>query len=230
MSTLFPTYSVQEIIGNGPDKMSHDDKVSVFESILSSTGRKGIDEVIAFLHTTDFYDAPASQNHHSNYKHGLLDHSLLVYLVASKFGDTVASLYGSGFTNTYSDENIALASLLHDVCKCAVYVPALRWKKDTTGSWFNYYGYEFNDTFPIGHGEKSVIMLQKIGLELNVNEIIAIRYHMGFWGDAGQDVMRAQMSAVKMCPLSVVLQMADYTASTVFEKEYKPEELVVKDN
>ena len=36
--------------------------------------------------------------------------------------------------------------------------------------------------FPMGHGEKSVILLLCNGLSLYDDEMLAIRWHMGAWG------------------------------------------------
>lgn len=50
-----------------------------FIELLRSTKREGIEELIAWLETTDFYIAPASTRFHGNYEGGLLEHSLNVY-------------------------------------------------------------------------------------------------------------------------------------------------------
>ena len=62
-----------------------DDKVAYFENFLRSTGRKGVEDVINFLRKSDFYVAPASSKYHSNYRSGLLDHSLIVLCLMSDF-------------------------------------------------------------------------------------------------------------------------------------------------
>ena len=78
-----------------------------------------------------------------------------------------------------------------------------------------------DDTFPIGHGEKSVIMLQNIGLHLSIEEMLAIRYHMGAWDGAllTNDVKYAYNKALDECPLIVLLQNADNTSSLIFENK-----------
>ena len=85
--------------------------------------------------------------------------------------------------------------------------------------WVQYDGYDIEDSFPIGHGEKSVVMLLKIGLDINPCEMLAIRYHMGFWGESNVEFKIAMKSAIKMCPLCVLIQQADYAATMIFEKE-----------
>lgn len=195
-------------------------KVDMFEKLLLSTGREGVHEVIEFLKKTDFYTAPASSRFHSNYPNGLLDHSLVVYVLADKYKDLVLSEKPE-LGDRISDDRIIIISLLHDICKSCMYIPAKKWKKDSSSNWIEYQGYEINDTFPIGHGEKSVIMLQNIGLTLNPDEMLAIRYHMGFFDDSGSALKSAQYSAIKMTPLVPILQMADFTASTMIEMTMK---------
>ncbi|MDE5947189.1 MAG: HD family phosphohydrolase, partial [Prevotella sp.] len=50
-----------------------------FISMLRSTGRQGVDSVIAYLEKVGFFDAPASVNHHLSYEGGLVEHSLNVH-------------------------------------------------------------------------------------------------------------------------------------------------------
>ena len=202
----------------GENRMSKQDKINLFESLLLSTDRDGMNRVIEYLRKTDFYDAPASSKYHSNYESGLLDHSLMVYNLAESFFDSM-KMIDPEITTTVSKESIIISALLHDICKTCFYRKTVKWKKDEHNDWFPYDGYEIEDTFPIGHGEKSVIMLLKIGLDINTCEMLAIRYHMGFWGESNIEFKSAMKSAIKMCPLVVLLQQADCAATMMFEKE-----------
>lgn len=201
--------------------MLQQQKVLTFENLLLSTNREGIDKVIEFVKGTDFYTAPASSKFHSNYPGGLLDHSLSVYALADKYKDVILSEKPE-LIDKLKDESIIITSLLHDICKTCLYVQTNKFKKDaSTGSWVSYLGYELNDTFPIGHGEKSVIMLQNIGLTLYPDEMLAIRYHMGMYDDSNSSLKQAQFSASKLTPLVPILQMADFTSSSMMEIENK---------
>lgn len=210
-----PTFNASQI-----NVMTLDEKVSQFETLLRSTGRKGIEEVINFLRKSDFYVAPASSKYHSNYRSGLLDHSLTVLCLMFDHCDS-AIKNRPEMSAQIDDEAIVISSLLHDICKTGMYVETIKYTKDTSGGWLPYTGYEINDTFPIGHGEKSVIMLQDIGLEMRMNEMLAIRFHMGYWGDPGGDTTYSQRTATDMTPLVTLLQSADFTASTIIEKTIK---------
>ena len=130
---------------------------------LSAAGRAGMERVLAELEQKGFYDAPGSIKYHSNYKGGLAEHSLAVYRCAMDLKRTHPKIYGS-----VSDESIAVTALLHDICKADVYFikPDGRPGKSMR-------------SFPIGHGEKSVIMLLRLGLDLSEEEMLAIRWHMG---------------------------------------------------
>ena len=202
----------------GVNRMSKQDKINIFESLLMSTGRTGIDKVIEYLRKKDFYDAPASAKYHSNYETGLLDHSLMVYSIAEAFFEKM-KLIDPELAITIPEESIIISALLHDVCKVCFYKKTVKWKKDEHNDWIQYDGYEIEDSFPIGHGEKSVIMLLKIGLDLNPCEMLSIRYHMGFFGESNVEFKNAMKSSIKMCPLVVLLQQADCSATMLFENE-----------
>lgn len=208
----------EQIVGD--NRMSKQDKINIFESLLMSTGRSGIDKVIEYLRKTDFYDAPASAKYHSNYETGLLDHSLMVYSIAEAFFEKM-KLIDPELAVTIPEESIIITTLLHDICKVCFYRKTVKWKKDEHNDWVQYDGYEIEDSFPIGHGEKSVIMLLKIGLDLNPCEMLSIRYHMGFFGESNVEFKNAMKSSIKMCPLVALLQQADCSATMLFENEIK---------
>ena len=85
-----------------------------FLSILrTNVHREGLEELIKWLESTDFFTAPASTKFHSAYKEGLLVHSLNVYDILKARNDRDG--------NTESEESVALVALLHDVCKAGFY-------------------------------------------------------------------------------------------------------------
>lgn len=198
-------------------------KIEYIESLLKSTNRNGIDNIITFLRNSDFYTAPSSSKYHSNYDGGLLDHVLLVYVSAIKIREAILSI-DNRHSVILNDNSVILTALLHDICKTGFYKKVLKFRKNSAGQWENYYGYEIEDLFPIGHGEKSVIMLQNFGLELDAQEMIAIRYHMGSWdgGIMTNDIKASYQTALNSCPLMILLQMADNTASLLLEQTVVP--------
>ena len=206
----------------GPTSWTTEEKVIFVETSLQSTARVGIDKVIEYLRNTDFYYAPSSTKFHSNYQGGLLDHSILVLSTAAGLRDAMVKMKPE-LADRLTDESLIISCLLHDLCKVGFYVPKEKWKKDENDKWVSYRGYDVEDTFPIGHGEKSVILLQWLGLSLTIDEMLAIRYHMGLWStsvDCG-DANRAYFRAVNMCPLLSIVQNADFMSSNMLEIIYQ---------
>ena len=201
-------------------KMSPEQKKSYFISILTSVNREGINSVVEFLNKTDFFVAPSSANYHSNYQGGLLDHSLLVYLTAMEYRSVIIAIKPE-LAEKLPEDSVIISTLLHDICKTCFYKQVQKWRKDENGSWESYLAYEIDDTFPIGHGEKSVIMLQNFGLKLTADEMIAIRFHMGSWDGAlfTNDVKFSYQNAMNKCPLMPLVQYADSTSSLLFENK-----------
>lgn len=71
-----------------------------------------------------------------------------------------------------------------------------------------------DNSLPVGHGEKSVMMLQRF-IKLDKREILAIRWHMGAWEDGvlGGGKQYDFNDARDMFPDVHLLQLADYEAS-----------------
>lgn len=201
-------------------KMFNEQKKLFVENTLRAVNREGMEAVLTFLSTSDFYSAPSSMNNHSNYQNGLLDHSILVYSLATKMRDAMIAMDPS-IAQRIPQESVVVSTLLHDICKCYFYIASMKNKKNENGEWVSYVGYTIQDRFPIGHGEKSVIMLQDLGLKMTPEEMLAIRYHMGCWDGSmnTNDVRYAHFRAIEMAPLIVLLQNADYMASLVFERK-----------
>ena len=189
--------------------------------------RNGIDALLEFLKTkTDFFEAPSSTSFHLNEPGGLCRHSLNVF-------ETLLTLYTSlveprieagtsPFADTVSTESIAVVALFHDVCKANTYRPTERWKKDANGRWMSYPGYEVNDSFPFGHGEKSCVVIHWF-LPLRQEELLAIRWHMGMFEmpDAASSTRRSYRAAMEHSPLVSLLQAADLVASNCLERTTK---------
>ena len=121
-------------------------------------------------------------------------------------------------------ENIIIAALLHDICKANVYQKATKYRKDKNNAWETYDSYNVDySELPLGHGEKSVIRLLQLGLQLTNDEILAIRWHMTAWELPFQSSeAKANLSAAKdQCPLLTIIQTADGLASAILEEKRK---------
>lgn len=174
--------------------------------------REGADKLYDFLmSSSDFATAPASTRFHGAYEGGLLEHSLNVYDCLVDYLDRarVKDTYGMA----YSQETIAIAALLHDVCKTGCYKKGTRNVKDSNGVWQTVPTYEFDDKLPYGHGEKSVYIVSGY-MKLTREEAFAIRYHMGF---SSTDDARNVSAAFEMFPLAFALSVADSEATFFIE-------------
>ena len=189
--------------------------------LLKSTERERIDKVIDYLENkSDFFTAPASTAFHGNYPGGLAEHSLNVYEVAMKVKKAMVEMK-SELIDRIPDESVAIVALLHDLCKTNVYKIEKKNRK-VNGRWEEYDGYGVDySKFPLGHGEKSVIMLLSLGFPLTRDEMMAIRWHMSAWELPMQSAeAKANLNeAREQCPLLAVLQAADGLASALLEKK-----------
>ncbi len=171
--------------------------------------REGSDKFLEYLSgkSSDFFTAPASTRYHGSYEGGLAQHSINVYecLKAYMERDRVRELYGM----EYSDETIALVSLLHDVCKIGCYKSGTRNVKDENGVWQKVPIYTFDDPLPYGHGEKSVYIISGF-MRLSREEAFSIRYHMGFSGNEDKGTVG---KALEQFPLAFALSVADRETS-----------------
>lgn len=200
--------------------MLEDQKKMFVESTLNALDRKGIPAVLEFLRTTDYYTAPSSMSNHSNFQGGLVEHSILVYSLAMRIREGMVQM-NPELDTKIPKGSVALSALLHDLCKCCFYKAVMKNKRGEDGQWTSYVGYTVEDQFPIGHGEKSVIMLQDMGLSMTPEEMLAIRYHMGCWDGniMSNDMKYAHNRAVERAPLVVLIQTADYMSSLVYERK-----------
>jgi hypothetical protein len=114
----------------------------------------------------------------------------------------------------YSDESIAIVSLLHDLCKVDFYVESTRNVKEN-GVWKSVPFYTIDDKLPYGHGEKSVYIVSGF-MRLTRDEAFAIRYHMGF-SDVTPQEMNNVSKAFEMFPIAFAVSVADMEASYFIE-------------
>ena len=189
-----------------------------FISLLTSTGRSGIDKVIDYLDKAGFFTAPASVNRHLSHDGGLLEHSLNVCKVAMKLREQMIALQPDT-AERLPEDSVVVAALLHDVCKSNIYKKIQKYRKDANNRWETYDGYDVDYTrFPFGHGEKSVVMLLRLGLDLTNDELLAIRWHMSAWDLPFQSYEeKSNISAASDIPLVAIIQAADGLAAHILE-------------
>lgn len=191
-----------------------------FLELLRSTKRDGIEDVITDLEELGFFTAPASAGHHLNVEGGLVLHSINTCKAALAIWEGMKPLEPSLATEVKRD-SIIIASLLHDVCKSDIYKRSVKKRKNALGQWEDCEGYKVSyKDFPMGHGEKSVILLLCSGLDLSDDEMLAIRWHMGAWGinmNSYEDE-RCYDTARVLYPLVSIIQTADGLAAAILER------------
>ena len=171
--------------------------------LLRTTNRDGIEDLIRYLETSDFFTAPASTKYHCNYEGGLAEHSLNVYRNLSEL------VKGKDFKS----DTLIICALLHDICKTFFYITEMRNKK-VNGNWVQEPYFTVKDEMPLGHGEKSCLIISEY-IKLTKEEIYAIRWHMGL-GEPKENY--GYMSdAFNKYPLAVYLHMADLMATYITE-------------
>ena len=106
----------------------NDPRDTFLEIYQSKIKRAGSEELLEWLTSSDFFTAPASTRYHGSFEGGLVTHSVNVYRCLAE------ELELSGLSNTYTEETVALVSLLHDVCKANFYKKGTRNVKEN-GQW-----------------------------------------------------------------------------------------------
>jgi len=186
--------------------------IKIYEENIT---RPGADKLLAYLKsdTCDFFTAPSSTRFHGSHPGGLVQHSVNVYHCLKDYLDRsrTKELYGMD----YSEESIAIASLLHDLCKVNFYTIEYRNAKNEKGVWEKVPYYSIDDKLPYGHGEKSVYIISGF-MRLSREEAFAIRYHMGFSGNEDKNTIG---KALEMFPLAVATSVADMEASYFLERK-----------
>ena len=182
--------------------------------LLYKTEYDGILNLVDYIERdSDFFEAPASANHHCAYVGGLAEHSRNVY-------DALVRLVETFGTSSITYDTIAVTALLHDVCKTNYYVQEPAWRKDEHGKWESYIRWGVNDQLPLGHGEKSLFIVSRF-IQLSDAEAAAIRWHMGAWTEGvttGYAMGKAYNAAVEKYPLVTLLATADNLAPHLTEK------------
>lgn len=160
---------------------------------LQSEGVEGIYESLQEL---GFFKMPASTKYHGSYKGGLFDHSLAVAYELEQLTEKLGLKWSE-------PRSPFLVGILHDLCKTDSYV-----YDDFEAKW----SYRDDILIP-GHGEKSVIMAQKL-LDLTEEEMLCIRWHMGAF-ETDKKMWDYYGKAVTAFPNVLYTHTADMIASRI---------------
>jgi hypothetical protein len=190
-----------------------------FQNLWNEAGRnrEGVDALLAWLETTDFYTAPCSTKYHLSREGGLLEHSINVFKALQQ------ECINMGIE--FPLDSLIICGLGHDFCKTNFYGQEMRNVKKTDEKtnkeyWTKEPYYTVKDQLPYGHGEKSALLVNKY-IKLTISEFMAIRWHMGGFTPGIQDhsLSQALSGAFKEYPLALLLHIADMKSSYLLEKE-----------
>ena len=209
---------------------TREENIARFKELMGKVDREGKDALMEYIEKTDFYTAPASTRFHLSCEGGLLQHSLNVYdcLAAKRTSSVWEKVFGE-----IPEESLIIMALLHDLCKINFYSkttknqkcydpevvnssPTYQRKSDSMGEyvWQTVPSYEVNDFMPLGHGEKSVMLINCF-MKLKTAELFAIRWHMGF--SVPKEDYNALGTAMEKYPVVLALHEADMEATKLLE-------------
>ena len=185
--------------------------------LLKSVRRPGVDALIDYLEKSDFFEAPASTIYHGSYAGGLVEHSLNVYTMLQWY---VANLQDSDFElPKIGEESVIIVALLHDLCKVNCYHESTRnVKNEQTGKWEKVPCYKRDPLLPMGHGGKSVFIIQQF-IKLTPEEAQAIYWHMGAYDTSPYNTLNELGKSYEMNLLAFLLNQADMMATYIAENQ-----------
>jgi hypothetical protein len=185
-------------------------------STLQTVKRDGIERLITYLENeSDYFTAPASTKYHNNFVGGLAEHSYKVMEILNQKNQQ--------FNLNIPLDSIIICGLLHDLCKCNFYVKGKKnvkegKKPDGRDNWVEKEVWEIDDQLPLGHGSKSIIILQRF-IPMSEFEVLAINFHMGIPED--YEMKNAYNKATEKYPAIITLHTADLESSYLLEKIIK---------
>lgn len=186
-------------------------KIKFLELARTNIKREGINEFLAWLEGTDFFEAPASTKYHSAEAGGLCFHSINVY---NRLLKLAIAEWGEDKVNK---ESIAIIALFHDVCKCYYYKIEMRNVKED-GNWVQKPYYKVDDQLPYGHGEKSVYIINGF-MRLTREEALAINWHMGPFDMRAKAGDQTYSNAYSKYPICLLVHISDVMCSYLDEEK-----------
>ena len=158
-----------------------------------------------WIRSTDFYSCPGSTRFHDAEPSGLLFHTLNVY-------NNMVELRKINKFSEVDYTSIAIVSLCHDLTKIGNYESYTRnVKNEHTGEWEKVPSYKWKcNPFPFGHGVASMYIVTQF-FQLSLDEMLGIRWHMGEYRVAAQEVGELE-DASETYPIVRMVQFADQLA------------------
>lgn len=147
-----------------------------------------------------YFDDPASTRYHNAELGGLAQHGYSVMQCLREINNGLPEKF------QLSEDTVVICGLFHDICKNGIYHPNINQNGTISKTPF-----ETIDPNPLGHGEKSVIILQEY-IDLTDIQKALIRWHMGPFDRMYSSYERQLQSAF---PNHLLLYFADHIATMV---------------
>lgn len=200
-----------------------------YKELLRQITRQGsrVEELINYLESNGFFEAPASTSYHNSCKGGLCAHCLNVY-------DNLCMLYRNMICNEIEPqvhETLIIIALLHDVSKTGIYQQTFKNKKvysengsksDNGGrfDWISVPGYEMkpvDQRMVYGNHEQNAEYIARCFIPLTTEEGSAILHHMGgmSWDSAKDNIGEV----FGRYPLALLLYQSDMLSTYINERE-----------
>lgn len=194
------------------DFSSIENRVRIFRDYMAPALHLFPKDITERLTKSGFFTAPASTKYHGSYEGGLFDHSRNVT-------SALVTLTHDNDLEWQRPESPYIIGMFHDICKQDQY------RHPFGDTLYSAAGAEFRtvdesrweyepDTLLKGHGDKSVILLSQY-LQLTMEEILCIRYHMGAFVD--QKEWNDYTRAIHECPNVLWTHTADMIAAHILE-------------
>lgn len=176
------------------------------EQLLKMAGLDS--DTIAELEFWGYFRAPASKGHHLAVPGGLVRHSINV---TNRLVDLTKTLN----LKWPRKESPYLVGMLHDVVKVRSYIVDKTATTDASAPKYIYAPSVYG-----GHGAASVMMVtSELQVSLYPEEALAIRWHMGAFGLAGDELKEYDWALKAFPALLIATHTADMLAANVDERE-----------
>ena len=179
----------------------------------------------------DFYNSlddriallPASHKkaYHNCFPGGYVEHVVRVITASFKLHAVWSEM---GMADTFTEEELFVSALNQDLGKIgsleevSVFPSNDEWRKKNLGEMYTFNTKNEYMTVP----DRSLFLLQQIGIQLTTNEYIAIKTHDGLYDDANGPYLKGFMPETKpRTSLPYVIHQADLMAARIeFEREW----------
>ena len=176
------------------------------EQLLKMAGLDS--DTIAELEFWGYFRAPASKGHHLAVPGGLVQHSINVTT-------RLVALTKALRLKWPRPESPYLVGMLHDVVKVRSYIVDKTATTDASAPKYIYAPSVYG-----GHGAASVMMVtSELQVLLCPEEALAIRWHMGAFGLAGDELKEYDWALKAFPALLIATHTADMLAANVDERE-----------